>query len=71
MSNQPKTLQLADKLGRLIQSLRRTPMPLADVIPYLIEAADELRRLHAENEALRKANDDLARAAIAKVEGKV
>lgn len=54
MNQQPEALWLADRNGNLIQQLRRTPMPLADLIPHLQAMGDELRRLHEENEALRK-----------------
>lgn len=44
---QPDALRLADKTADLIHTLRRTPMPLADLIPHLQANADELRRLHS------------------------
>ncbi len=50
MEKQSEALRLADKAAELIHTLRRTPMPLADLIPHLQANADELRRLHAENE---------------------
>ena len=48
--NQEKALELADANSDLIQRLRRTPMPLADIIPHIQAMGDELRLLHAEAE---------------------
>lgn len=42
---QPEALRLADHNADLIQRLRRTPMPLADLIPHLQAMGDEMRRL--------------------------
>jgi hypothetical protein len=46
-----KAEELAFKTQQLTQKLRRTPMPLADLIPHLQEMADELRRLDALEQA--------------------
>jgi aminoglycoside phosphotransferase (APT) family kinase protein len=46
-----KAEELAFKTQQLTQKLRRTPMPLADLIPHLQEMADELRRLAALEQA--------------------
>jgi len=51
-----KAEELAFKTQQLTQKLRRTPMPLADLIPHLQEMADELRRLAALE---KEGNDDL------------
>jgi len=51
-----KAEELAFKTHELTQKLRRTPMPLADLIPHLQEMADELRRLAALE---KEGNDDL------------
>ena len=53
--------ELANKTGALCEKLRRTPMPIADVVPHMQAMADELRRLaqvEAEHEALKKAISD-------------
>jgi hypothetical protein len=52
MKTQTEAQRLADKTAALVQTLRRTPMPLADLIPHLQAQADELRRLEAEVKAL-------------------
>jgi hypothetical protein len=51
-----KAEELAFKTHELTQKLRRTPMPLADLVPHLQEMADELRRLAALE---KEGNDDL------------
>ena len=45
MSQQPKSLSLADALKRRA--------PILDGLPTIDQAEKELRRLHAENEALK------------------
>lgn len=54
-----KALDLADKTAEMIQTLRRTSMPLSDVIPHLQAQADELRRLHEAYESLRNDYSDI------------
>jgi hypothetical protein len=48
-AKQPEALRLAEKNADLAQTLRRTSMSLADLIPHLQANADELRRLHEVN----------------------
>jgi hypothetical protein len=45
---------IQQKLRDVIQELRRTPMPLANIIPLLQEAADELDEKDEEIEDLQK-----------------
>jgi hypothetical protein len=45
---------LIERLREACKKLRRTPMPIADVIPMLQEAADTIEAMQRENEALRK-----------------
>ena len=54
-TEQPLALKLADKTDAVCERLRRTSMPIADIIPHIQAQADELHRLHAENLALRSA----------------
>lgn len=56
-----KAEELANKTGAVCEKLRRTPMPISDVVPHMQAMADELRRLaqvEAEHEALLKAISD-------------
>lgn len=46
-------IRLGDELRMACEKLRRTPMPIADVIPLLCKAADEIDRL-AEYEWMYK-----------------
>ena len=41
-------MNLIERLRGMVQKIRRTPMPIADVVPMLQEAADEIERLTAE-----------------------
>jgi hypothetical protein len=38
---------IEDKIRALIANIRRRPIPIADIIPLLSEAADEIARLRA------------------------
>ena len=46
---------MVKRLRGMIQKLRRTPIPISDVVPMLIQAADKIDALEAEIERLRKA----------------
>ncbi len=37
--------ELIEKLRHFVATLRRTPQPISEVIPYLIQAADRLESL--------------------------
>jgi hypothetical protein len=50
--------ELIGRLRDMVQTLRRTPMPIADVIPLLQKSADGLDSLTAERDAMK---DDAAR----------
>ena len=41
-------MNLIERLRGMVQKIRRTPMPIADVVPMLQEAADEIERLARE-----------------------
>lgn len=41
-------MNLIERLRGMVQKIRRTPMPIADVVPMLQEAADEIERLTGE-----------------------
>lgn len=53
MNNQQS---LVERLRGVVQKLRRTPMPIADVAPMLTEAADRIEQLEAQ---LSKPQDEL------------
>jgi hypothetical protein len=42
-------LPVETELRNAVQKLRRTPMPLSDMIPLLTKAADEIEELKKEN----------------------
>ena len=46
-------MNLIERLRAMVQKLRRTPMPIADVVPMLQEAADEIERLTGELQDVR------------------
>jgi hypothetical protein len=47
-----KHTELIERLRGVVQKLRRTPMPIADVAPMVNEAADAIESLQAEVERL-------------------
>jgi len=47
-----KHTELIERLRGVVQKLRRTPMPIADVAPMVSEAADAIESLQAEVERL-------------------
>ena len=47
-----KHTELIERLRGVVQKLRRTPMPIADVVPMVNEAADAIESLQAEVERL-------------------
>ena len=49
-------MNLIERLRAMVQKLRRTPMPIADVVPMLQEAADEIARLTSHDQFLADAN---------------
>lgn len=42
------------RLRMACDKIRRTSMPIKDLVPMMHEAADAIQRLEAENEALKK-----------------
>ena len=47
-----KHTELIERLRGVVQKLRRTPMPIADVAPMINEAADAIEALQTEVERL-------------------
>jgi hypothetical protein len=43
---------ITEKNRRAIEQIRRTPMPISDLIPLLIESNDEIEKLKAELDKL-------------------
>jgi hypothetical protein len=41
----PASFDITEKNRRAIAQIRRTPMPISDVIPLLIESNDEIEKL--------------------------
>lgn len=40
-----ESFEIVDRLRALPERMRRTPMPIKDIIPAILEAADEIERL--------------------------
>jgi hypothetical protein len=49
-----KSKHVARRLRELVQRLRRTPMPISDVAPMLVEAADTIDALMKETMILKE-----------------
>ena len=62
---------LMPRLRGMIQKLRRTPMPISDVVPMLIQAADKIEELEAEVVRLRKDAEYLDWLALQYVEVRI
>lgn len=54
MSETPQETMLVSKLRWFVQNIRRKPMPIADLIPLLNEAADALSAAEQRAEAMGK-----------------
>lgn len=48
--------EIIEKLRDLPEKIRRTPMPIKDLIPVILSTADALEQLHSENVTLCQAN---------------
>jgi DNA polymerase III delta prime subunit len=55
---------ITQRLRSAVQTLRRTPMPIADIAPMLQEAADTIDAAELELEAFDKAENSFMRKAI-------
>ena len=58
--------ELIERLRRMVDALRRTPLPICDVIPALQQSADALESLTAERDEL-KLNHNICKGAYAQV----
>lgn len=63
-SDKPEAVQIMQDVVALVLRLRRTPMPLADVIPHLHKMNNCIARQHEEIDRLRHEVEMLTKAGV-------